>query len=261
MKWVIFFLFIPLILYCREIDKLKFLYDLNNSISIPYVKEPPKIDGVVEKGEWSKMSAFTLFYDYEKGEKIFTSESPIIFSGYNEESLYFLFLVKYPDREIIANVDKRDGPVYKDDSVEIFIVPDDGAVYQFVINSKGIVADLKDKNFNWDGEIETRPFFIKENDEILNDLNVDSSRYWGLEVKIPFKNFKIENPIGKRWKLNFAVNYSYPKFVFSSLVKSFYEVDKYIEVKLLEKSSPYFQITHFKFSGSFYCLFFRNKIR
>lgn len=244
---LIFFMF-SFFLFSREFDRLKFLYDLNNYISIPLIKTSPVIDGKIEKNEWSKMASFTGFYDYEKGEEIFAEKSPIFFAGYNEESIFFLFLIKNPEnRELIVNTLERDGPVYKDDSIEIFLVPDGKTIYQFVINSNGIILDLKDKNYNWDGDIKVKPFKLNKKDEILNDLNIAHLDYWGLEVKIPFKNFNIKNPFNNEWKVNFAVNSPNPKFVFSSCVKSFYEIEKYNIMKFIEEGSPYLQITQYNF--------------
>ena len=259
MKKILFFVIsFSFVLCCREVDKLKFLYNLSNSISIPFFEKRVKIDGKIED-LWAKSSGYTGFYSYQESESVIT-KGPIFYSFYNEESIYFLFLVPYPEnRDLIADVKERDGQVFKDDSVEIFIVPKDNSIYQFIINSKGIIADLKDMDISWNGIIKATPFLLRK-ENIPGFLQIKNLDYWGIEIEIPFKNFGIgEPPEGEIWKVHFAVNSPIPYAVFSPCVKSFYEKENYVNIKFLEPKSPYIQITDFG-DLSYGYLFLKGKI-
>jgi len=68
--------------------------------------------------------------------------------AYDDTHLYALFACREPAMAgLVAEVDRHDGPVYEDDSVELFIDTDlDGETYhQVVVNSAGVVFDSRNK--------------------------------------------------------------------------------------------------------------------
>jgi len=64
-------------------------------LRVPFMQNPPTIDGVMEAGEWEDASALSGFwYDYNQGHFVFMA--PIqtqlqFYAGYDRENLYFCF--------------------------------------------------------------------------------------------------------------------------------------------------------------------------
>lgn len=88
---------------------------------------------------------------------------------------------------------KRDGPVYEDDSIEVYLLPNGNDCYQFAVNMDGTLFDSKNKNPKWN-----------------SNAKVSTSRkdrWWTVEMAIPFADLGVSGEMdGKTWRANFYRN-------------------------------------------------------
>ncbi|MFN3421553.1 MAG: glycoside hydrolase domain-containing protein, partial [Armatimonadota bacterium] len=114
--------------------------------------EPPTIDGQLSEGEWDKAAKLTNFT--VMGSDRLAEQQTEVFVTYDERNLYIGFRCVQKYGKPKADAKKRDDPVWEDDAIEFFIQPDlDKPLYfQFIGNSKGVIADGKGTDLSWDGD-------------------------------------------------------------------------------------------------------------
>ncbi len=111
-------------------------------------------------------------------------------------------LVHAQDRDPWATITQRDGPLWEEEVVELFLDPvGDGECYfEFEVNPLGTVLDLVlrrnrsgyAKNFAW-------------NCDGLRTVVTKSAGAWTAEFGIPFRSLVAEPPQpGARWRANFC---------------------------------------------------------
>ena len=93
-------------------------------VSVPKVKTPPKIDGIIEPAEWANaapMSPFVLLGG--QGQPL---NATSVWVMYDDHSLYIAAILTDPNPGALkAATTDRDGPVWEDDSLELFFDTDD----------------------------------------------------------------------------------------------------------------------------------------
>lgn len=152
---------------------------------------PIVVDGRLDEPAWvaaPDVGAF-VFPWYESGKK----EQTVAKMLWDDTHLYVAFICE--DVHIWAEHTKRDSPVYKDDTVEVFTAPNPDrphAYFNIEMNVLGIFLD----QFHPDGpgvqvEEEWNGEGIQIKTSIAGTLNDDSDedQYWILEAAIPFRNF------------------------------------------------------------------------
>ena len=96
--------------------------------------------------------------------------------------------------QIFSYITEHDGPVWKDDDVEIFLAPgidelsEKYPYYQFIVNPIGTQWEAYNKNVDYNGNWVAAT--QKEKD------------YWSVEIKIPFS--ELNNSNAKSWRFNIA---------------------------------------------------------
>ena len=140
------------------------------------------IDGVIKPDEWNKAAQVTNFTGFETKEPIKADAQTTAYATFDSTNLYLAFRAVGPTDNLVTKVADRDGPVWEDDAMEIFLQPEIGKedYYQFVINSKGVIFDTKGmKGGLWNG-----PW------KAATSVASDS---WTGEVSIPLKALGITN--------------------------------------------------------------------
>ncbi len=157
--------------------------------------EAIKIDGVLDEYDWKNADVVTNFKSFSDATKIakYQTYARIV---YEPEYLYVAVEMMEPDtKNIKTEILKRDGAVWDDNGIELFIShPDMGNnYYQFIINAAGTVFDQRvtpganaNKAFNSSLEVKTR---------ILSDR-------WVVEMKIPTAELGEKCFAGQNWKVN-----------------------------------------------------------
>jgi len=143
----------------------------------PRAAEAPVVDGQLEDAEWQSAAKLTRFH------RLGTDETPqaglearVTHDG---ERLYIAFRCQQPGGKPLAATTERDGTVWLDDAIELFIAPKPGerTYYQFVGNARGVFADLKAMDTTWNGDW---TYKAREGDG-----------WWGGEASIPLADLGI----------------------------------------------------------------------
>ncbi|MGQ9731313.1 MAG: glycoside hydrolase domain-containing protein [Candidatus Zipacnadales bacterium] len=140
----------------------------------------PVIDGTLAPEEWNdaaRLARFTVFQS-----DVPPANATTVYLMHDGERLYIGFRCEQagtPKAEVMI----RDGDVWTDDAIELFIQPDPEPplYYQFVGNSRGVVADGQNMDLAWNGPWEYRA--------------VVGEGFWSGEMSIPFTSLGMEAPI------------------------------------------------------------------
>jgi hypothetical protein len=114
---------------------------------------PPTLDGRLAPNEWDGVAKLTNFTAHETDS--LAQDQTEVFATHDAERLYLAFRCANPANRLKADAKERDGAVWEDDAVELFLQPDPQRpdCYQFVGNSAGVYYDGKGVNGGqWDGD-------------------------------------------------------------------------------------------------------------
>lgn len=150
------------------------------------VATPPAIDGKLDESDWEK-AVWTTGFASLSSTLNFVKEQTLVASCHDKDNLYmaFICLEPYMDK-VLSEKRKKDGSVWKDESVEFFICPDKTDrqnLYQFIVSSSGSVFDGNGKyrdGGKWNGEWKAAT--SKYNDK------------WTVEMSIPWKTLEVAAP-------------------------------------------------------------------
>ena len=178
-------------IFFRESD------DFNSPLSLTQldvmkVGDDPVIDGKLLDNCWKQAKEYNLKEAYKSrqlGHMLKRNRVKAVWTD-NGITLGIRAFGKLPFK---AKWNKRDEPIYEDESIELFIVPkaDDYSFYQIVINPIGGVYDGKDR----DGKFNFKK--MKAKAYFRNDCN-----WWCAEIFIPFSELGISPEIGLEMKGN-----------------------------------------------------------
>ncbi|MBI3922074.1 MAG: hypothetical protein HY318_11705 [Armatimonadetes bacterium] len=127
-------------------------------LTAPFTSHVPVIDGRLEEDEWSDAAATTGFSALGP-TKTMIADQPVLFCKRNSTHLFVAFRLPLPTGATPrAQVTQRDGPVWDDDAVEVFLDPahGHGEYFQFIMNAEGIKWDSKNQYGKWNGDWEGR---------------------------------------------------------------------------------------------------------
>ena len=121
---------------------------------------PPAIDGDLSDPCWQDASPTSRFVLSSRSG--FPEAQTIGRVAFDDTNLYVAVEAMEPNLRpalnmldtVKADVTQRDGPVFRDDCVEIFIQPGDDEYYQLAVNSIGTLYDSRATDSEWSGEIE-----------------------------------------------------------------------------------------------------------
>ncbi|MDD5699311.1 MAG: sugar-binding protein [Victivallaceae bacterium] len=166
---------------------------------------PPTLDGI-EPQEWSKAAKITDFHLF--GSQRPGAVSPLYpttaWAGCDRDNLYIAVRCdKGNCRNLKASERKRDGKIYHDDSVEVFLntTPEENNYYHFIVNALGTLYDgfvygSSAKISNWSSN-RWQAAARQEKD------------FWAVEIKIPFCILRFgKNPV---IRFNIARNNYHPQ--------------------------------------------------
>ncbi|MBO4513223.1 MAG: carbohydrate binding family 9 domain-containing protein, partial [Victivallales bacterium] len=161
-------------------------------LSIPRISEKPVIDGQGEDAAWKNVpwhGDFTLL-DRAPQKPAYATRFKV---AHDNHHLYFLVECPNPPSGAIApKATARDGAVWKDDCVEIFIDPnyDRDRFYQFAFNRANAVFDME---YTQGGIIAYLPW----NAEKLVSATTENEKGWQLEMALPIVELSLEQDSGK----------------------------------------------------------------
>ncbi len=145
----------------------------------PQAAKPPVIDGRLDTEDWKQAAHLTGFHPI--GQDTLADARTELFVTWDAAALYIGFRCSQPTGvRPKAEVGERDGPVWKDDAVELFFQPNPESTryFQFVGNSRGAFADCAGMDRSWNAKWTYRAAVGKN--------------AWTGEVRVPWSAFGAE---------------------------------------------------------------------
>ncbi len=91
---------------------------------------------------------------------------------------------------LVMNATDRDGEVWRDDSVEVFLLADpEKPYYQFTINPKGTLYDGRDTSAAWNSSAEVK-------------TSIEKGKAWTATLKVPMRELDAYVGQGQTWTMN-----------------------------------------------------------
>lgn len=160
------------------------------------IDTPPVIDGILADGAWNVAARTSEFVKTDS--TVVAEQSTTARIGLDDYYLYVAFDCQDTDPAgIVMRETERDGPVYRDDCVELFVDPAGRreTYRHFIVNAAGAVYEEDTVDPSWDGwwqaAVQRHP------------------RGWSAELRIPLVTIGHPDTFGEEWALNF--NRHYPR--------------------------------------------------
>ena len=181
--------------YLILIIVLTFSYLYAEKISnINKLKKAPKIDGNIQKDEWSDATSFNEFYQTSPGNNCEPSEKTEVYLGYTEEKLFFLVKAYVKNKNTLRAYHHERDNISRSDRVYFYFdtYNSNNKAYFFGANvfgdqSDGIIKDHHDTSIDIDYKSKGR---------------VTSYGYL-IEFSVPFDSIKYQSGENIKWKFMF----------------------------------------------------------
>lgn len=188
-------------------------------LSVGKANNMPVLDGKIGDDEYNFKAGG--FLDIRTGN--YSSDQAVCFLSYDASNLY-LGIQSKVSGSLVANVrDKDNVNVWKDDAVEIFLMPSKNDFFQFIVNSADAVYDAKNSNPNWN-----------MGGRCINNIK---SNIWTMEMAVPFASIGAAPPVaGEIWRFNICRSYaSLGRYTAISPVRNNYlDSDNFSRLKFIE---------------------------
>jgi len=168
---------------------------LRNVLGVPSVeKTPPALDGKVTEAEWGDAAQIKGLWKYKSAKRVWRDTA--VYLTYDAKNLYLgAVLQEHPGDKVIATFKERDGPIWRNDSIEILIQPQPDqqkGYYHFIVNALGACFDRKNADASWNSKIEIGAVHGERDDE------------WSVEMAIPFADLGLSPAQGALIRANIA---------------------------------------------------------
>ena len=158
-------------------------------LSLTVARRPPVIDGKLDEPLWGEASAA---WPLVLARDVAPTETTAAYVACDGDALYLAMRCRDTAAPAVtASVEDRDGNVFLDDSVEIFLDTDLDRMtyYQLVVNAKGVQFDAgPGRDRGWDGVWEAKTFV--------------GDGFWSVEVALPLASFDISPTTSVEWGIN-----------------------------------------------------------
>lgn len=183
-------------------EELRGLLSADKTIVPLKARENVKIDGELAEESWLSARPVENFISLVSGGAPVESTSVRVL--YDDENLYFgiVAMAEHTWGELKADAVERDGPVSRDDSIEIQLAPpeseEDGIYYHIMSNTEGVINDARhtgphrDISYYSGAEVSVRK---------LPDRQV-------YELRVPLEPMGAEISPGRSWGMHFVRNCS-----------------------------------------------------
>ena len=161
------------------------------TIEATRVETPPEIDGRLTEACWDAGRAVTGFA-LADGTGL-PERATWAWAAHDDDHLYFAFRgEKKPGDTLRKEITERDGPVWTDDAVEVFLNPrgDREEYYQFVVNALGTQYDSRRTDATWNANWRAAAH--------------ETDGEWTVEMAIPVAELPIDLRVGDTWRVNFG---------------------------------------------------------
>jgi len=214
----------------------------------------PKLDGTVEKEEWSQATGFTGFFN--QGAVQQSDRQTFVQAGFDEKNLYVAF---ESTQDALALKEVTPGPnaSFSNDveGFEVWIKPPGKGYFQVIVMPGGATIfkseDLEAKSWGSDAKFASR---VENSAETQGGILTMGKKIWTGEIAIPFSDLQVAPPAeGETWRVNFCRDFSVaqgaarlaPDWTTWSPLKAYFtEVNAFGYGQFSRKAQP-FKITGF----------------
>ncbi|MDP6118571.1 MAG: sugar-binding protein [Planctomycetota bacterium] len=167
---------------------------LRNVLGVPRAEKAPTLDGRVTEAEWGDAAQVKGFWRHKSSKRVWRDTTVRI--AYDREYLYLgAVLQEYAGDKVIATFRERDGKIWRNDAIEIFIQaqPDEEkSYYHFIVNALGACFDRKNSDASWNSSIKIGAEYGERDDE------------WSVELALPFSDLGVSPSRGTLIRANIA---------------------------------------------------------
>ena len=207
-------------------------------VAAGWVASPPAIDGRVAGDEWLSCAAFVGYRCYVTHR--LAEPDVTTFCGYDDTHLYLCFVLPLESGTTpSARVTEHDGPVYREDAVEVILSPagaDADDIRQIIVNALGTVFDRRGARKEWGGS--WRIAAGKGTQATLPSGVEHSGEFWCIEMALPFADLGVPMPKpGETWRVNFCVDGQRP-LVLAPTFESYLVAAKFASLVFLGRAEP-----------------------
>lgn len=162
-----------------------------NTLAVPQLQSPRGFPTRLDARPWTDAAQITGFLDIQG--KAMAANQTQLFLFYTNDSLWAAFRCIEPEGgTMIQEVTERDGPVWRDSSVEIFLDPvhSHHDYFQLVVNPLGAFYDGRNMDGTWNSTVEVQ--------------SVTDNTGWTAFFRIPFADLGSVPDKGDMWAANFC---------------------------------------------------------
>ncbi len=152
--------------------------------------QAPRIDGQLTDAGWTTCAQLFPFIRME-GDGLAEVQTRALVL-YDDAALYVGFRCDEPDMsKLVANNSTRDGALWHDDCVEIFLQRTGAAGFcQLIVNTLGTTYEARDEETSWNPKIRAAAFKGKDS--------------WSVEFSVPWSDLGGVPKAGETWRVNFC---------------------------------------------------------
>jgi len=178
----------------QQLDQIEYSYVLPANpvpIKCKPVMPPPNIDGNINEPCWEKAESVGNFVVLEEGDKSKLNTTMKVL--YDKTKIYFAFRCQSPPRPIKPIIIDRDGAVWDDDHIEIFMDYDPKKVNSYLhlcVNSLGTIYDgIGQGTLEWNGDWKV--------------ATTEDDNGWSVEIALDLASASMHTPKpGTVWRFN-----------------------------------------------------------
>lgn len=155
----------------------------------PRFGQPPVLDGNLDDACWQTASRLTPFILYDSPKP--ATQQTVGMVARDAKNLYIALECREPDMaHLKATTTARDGSVFGDDEIEVFLSPykDGHDYFQFGVNVAGAMFDGRGTDASWNGDWAAKMARAKD--------------CWTVEMSIGLHNLGLNPKCDDTWRLN-----------------------------------------------------------
>ncbi len=159
------------------------------------VSKAPNIEGTLSDPAWKDAPQMTLRMMGDEGTELATTARVL----FDSKFMYVAVECEEPSPDLVMSVLKRDGSVWTDDSIELYILPHPNVGYkQIVINPRGVFFDTsfapgRDSNPGWNGDVRVA-------------VSIEPRKRWKVALSVPLKDLGVQPGDNQSWRFNVTRN-------------------------------------------------------
>lgn len=181
------------------------------SVALPLMKASPSVDGTISDEEWKDAVRVVGFVDFGSG--FLNPREGTFWLGCDGKRVYVAVKSETPPvGNILSRVRKKDGPVWNDDGIEVWIAPHEGKAegdrryFQFISNALGTIFDISfdpgGASAAWDGDWELK--------------NSIADGWWSSEASVSLASIGVSaDGLQREWRMHICRDWQQP-MVYSS---------------------------------------------